>query len=427
MASHRAVGIDFGTTNSALAVTTPSGDAQLATFSDGEREWSTFRSILYFDPVGRALGGRARVYAGPRAVRRYLEADVKGRLIQSVKSFLASRSFTETQIYTHTYTLEDMVAEILRHLLKEAESSLGAFDGPVVMGRPVRFAGADDPEGDAFALGRLRDAAAAAGLSDVTFEYEPVAAAFEYERRLDHDELVLIGDFGGGTSDFTLVHLGPGARDRGRTILGNGGVGLAGDAFDSRVVRHVVAPRLGAGTFYRSMGKRLEMPVWVYQNLERWHYVSFLKNKRTVEMLRTLRPQAEAPEGIDALLYVVDNDLGFSMYGAVDHAKCLLSATDETVLEFYDPPVDVVQRFAREDFEDWIREDVHTIAACIDDLLDRCNVTAREVESVFLTGGSSLVPIVRRYFSRRFGEESLRSGDELTTVAKGLALRAREV
>jgi hypothetical chaperone protein len=416
------VGIDFGTTNSALAVAS-GGGATLATFTDGERESTTFRSILYFDPHGRALGGRAEAVAGPHAIRRYLEAEQKGRLVQSIKSFLASRSFTETQIYTHTYTLEALIAEILRPLVAEATSRLGALDGPIVLGRPVRFAGAEGPEDDAFAVERLEAAAAAAGLTDVTFELEPVAAAFEYSRRLDHDELVLIGDFGGGTSDFTLVHLGPTRRD----VLGNDGVGLAGDAFDSRVVRHAVAPRLGAGTRYRSMGKRLELPAWVYLNLERWHHISFLKSRRTVEMLRGLRAQAEEPASVGALLHVIEADLGFTMYRSVDAAKCRLSEDDETRLELYDPPVDIEERFAREDFEDWIREDVRAIADCVDGLLARTGVAPGDVESVFLTGGSSLVPMVRRYFGRRFGAERLRGGEELTTVARGLALRAAEL
>ena len=420
MRSHRGVGIDFGTTNSSLAVASAEGDATLAAFSDGERDWTTFRSVLYFEPEGRAL-------AGPHAIRRHLEAEQKGRLIQSVKSFLASRSFTETQIYTRTYTLQNLVAVILRQLVREAAERLGPLEGPVVLGRPVRFAGAETEEDDAFAMGRLRDAAHAAGLADVTFELEPVAAAFEYERRLDHDELVLIGDFGGGTSDFTLVHLGPGAKRGGRReILGTEGVGIAGDTFDSRVVREVVAPQLGRGTCYRSLGKRLELPVWVYQNLERWHFVSFLKSRRTIEMLKGLRAQADEPEAVEALLHVVENDLGFAMYRAVDAAKCALSAAERTEFVFYDPPVDVVERVTRDDFEDWIREDVRAIAGCVDRLLERCAVAARDVEAVFLTGGSSLVPMVRRYFARRFGEERLRGGEELTTVAKGLALRAAE-
>jgi hypothetical chaperone protein len=401
------------------------GGATLASYTDGERETTTFRSVLYFDPEGRSLGARAETYAGPRAIRRYLEAERKGRFVQSVKSFLASRSFTETQIYTHVYTLENLIAAILKRLVAEAESSLGALDGPIVVGRPVRFAGAETEDDEAFALGRLRAAAREAGLGDVTFELEPVAAAFEYERRLDHDELVLIGDFGGGTSDFTLVHLGPGAAREGRrSILGNAGVGLAGDVFDSRIVRELVAPQLGRGTHYRSMGKRLELPVWVYQNLERWHFVSFLKSHRTIEMLKGLRAQADEPEAVEALLHLIEADLGFAMYRSVDAAKCRLSSEELTELELYDPPIELAEPFSRDDFEDWIRDDVRAITDCVEGLLSGCNVAPGEVEAVFLTGGSSLVPMVRRYFARRFGADRLRGGEELTTVAKGLALRA---
>ena len=419
------VGIDFGTTNSAIAVASPAG-ATLAAFSDGERESATFRSILYFDPRERALGGRAEAVAGPRAVRRYLEAEQKGRLVQSVKSFLASRSFTETQIFTHSYTIQELIAIVLKRLL--AEAGRPAPDGPVVLGRPVRFAGAEAEDDDAFAETRLREAAAAAGLADVVFEFEPVAAALEYDRRLDHDELVLIGDFGGGTSDFTLVRLGPGRRGPARdSILGNAGVGIAGDTFDSRVVRNLMAPRFGRDLAYRSLDTKLEMPAWIYRNLERWHYVSFLKSKRTVDMLRGLRPQVDEPERIEALLHLIEQDLGFAMYRSVDLAKCRLSAEEETVLEFVDPPVDVVERLERGDFEDWVHEDVRAMAACVDGLLGGCGAAPGDVDSVFLTGGSSLVPIVRRYFERRFGAGRLRGGGELTTVAKGLALRALEL
>lgn len=425
MTSRQAVGIDFGTTNSALAVASPNGEATLASFSDGERRLPTFRSILYFDTEGRPMGVRAESVAGPRAIRRYLAAEHKGRLIQSAKSFLASRTFSETQIYNHTYTLQHLIAAILRPLVREAEEQFGALDGPIVMGRPVRFAGADGDDGDQFALNRLREAAETAGLRDVVFEFEPVAAAFEYERRLDHDELVLIGDFGGGTSDFTLVHLGPGRR-RGveQAILGTDGVGLAGDMFDSRIVRHLIAPRLGSGQSYRSLGKTLEMPSWIYQNLERWHFVSFLKNRNTVEMLKGLRAQADDRESIDALIHLIEGDLGFTMYRAVDEAKCGLSSRDEVDFVFADPPIDMIERFDRGDFEDWIRPDVMETAACVDRLLSSCNVSPKDVEAVFLTGGSSLVPIVRRYFERRFGADRLRGGEELTTVAKGLALCA---
>lgn len=423
-----AVGIDFGTTNSALAVVDRgAGEARLAVFSDGERETSAFRSVIYFDPEGRSLGGRARAVAGPRAIAGYLDAETKGRLIQSIKSYLPSRLFTGTQIYGHTYEIEELVATILKRLRSEAEEQFGDLGRSAVVGRPVRFAGARDAADETFALGRLRAAVVEAGFDDVRFEFEPVAAAYEYETRIDRDELVLIGDFGGGTSDFTLARLGPSARAGAHErILGADGVGIAGDAFDSRVIRHLVAPALGRGSRYRSLGQEIEMPSWIYKNLEKWHYVSFLKNKSTVDAIRQIRAQSLEPAKLGALLHLIEDDLGFEMYRAVEKLKFALSAADAGEFSFYAPPVDVEATVERAEFEDWVREDMRAIAGCVDGLLERCAVAPGDVDSVFLTGGSAFVPIVRRFFERRFGADRLRSGGELTTVAKGLALLAAE-
>ena len=166
------------------------------------------------------------------------------------------------------------------------------------------------------------------------------------------------------------------------------------------------------------------MPSWVYKHLERWHYVSFLKSKKTVEALRQLRAQALEPSKLDALLHLIRNDLGFEMYRSVERAKFALSGAEAARLEFVEPPVRVEQEVAREEFEDWVHADVRAIAECVDGLLGRCGAAPADVDSVFLTGGSSFVPIVRRYFERRFGAGRLRGGGELTTVARGLALRA---
>jgi hypothetical chaperone protein len=422
----RAIGIDFGTTNSALAVAA-GGRAELARFADGDRTTAAFRSVIFFDPEGRALGGRARAVAGPRAIARYHEAELKGRLIQSVKSYLPSRVFTGTQIFNHTYTLEELISIILSRLRAAAEEQFGDLGRRAVVGRPVRFAGAETDEDDAFAMARLTAAVAEAGFDDVTFEFEPVAAAYEYETRLDHDELVLIGDFGGGTSDFSLVRLGPSFRSAGRkAILGSDGVGIAGDVFDSRVVGALVAPRLGRGAKYRSMGQELEMPAWIYRNLERWHYVSFLKTRKTVEELKQLKVMSYEPAKIEALIHLVEDDLGFDMYHAVERLKFELSESEIGRFSFLVPPADIEEDVPRDDFEDWVHADMRTIASCVDGLLARCRVVPADVDVVFLTGGSSFVPIVRRFFERRFGADRLRGGGELTTVAKGLALRAEK-
>ena len=414
------LGLDFGTTNSAIAVAPAGAAPRLATFGED----ATFRSILHVDPEEPGDDGLPpRITAGAAAVRSWVETGGRGRLIQSIKAHLASRLFTTTNLFGRQYRLEDLIAVILRVLRAAAEQQLDAGPSPaVVVGRPVRFAGPRAPADDAFAVGRLETALRRAGFGAVAFELEPVAAAYGYQERLDHDELVLIGDFGGGTSDFTLVQLGP----AGSTILGVDGVALAGDAFDARVIRHVAAPGLGLGSERRTaFGQALPLPLWLYERVERWEQLSFLKSRETSELLCKLRHEALEPEKIDALGHLVEDDLGFALHGAVERTKRALSAAAAAAFGFTAPPIDLAATVARADFERWIAPEVDAIATCVGGLLAASGVTSRDVASVFLTGGSSFVPAVRRVFADRFGAERLRGGDELTTVASGLALRAR--
>jgi hypothetical chaperone protein len=295
----------------------------------------------------------------------------------------------------------------------------------------VRFVGAETEEDEAFALGRLRQAFAAAGFARIDFEMEPVAAAYAYESTLDHDELILIGDFGGGTSDFSLLHVGPGVRKRGRTakdLLGSSGVGLAGDAFDARIVRKLVSPALGSESFARSLNKVLPaVPAWIYSNLERWHYLSFLRTANVVEILKSARLRALEPEKIEALITLIDEDLGYHLHQAVQRVKFELSHAETAQFRFRDGSMDINIAVTREAFEGWIAEELRTIEECIDGLLQTSGISRRQVDRVFLTGGTSLVPAVRRIFKDRFGEDRIRTGDEFISVARGLALRAEEV
>jgi len=423
----RGIGIDFGTTNSALAVANEGGEAVLATFTDGREQRSTFRSILFFEPESLP-SSRPQVVAGPDAVRRYVEAGGRGRLVQSMKSHLASRLFTETNVFGHTYRLADLIAVIIRGLRQQAEQQFGTLQGSIVVGRPAHFSGATTANDDAFALSRLRAGFQQAGVHDVRFEFEPVAAAYQYERQLDHDELVLIGDFGGGTSDFSLIHLGPSRRDRSdrsRDILGVDGVGIAGDRFDSRIVRHLVAPHLGLGASYRSaFDQTLPIPLWLYENLERWEHLSFLKTKPTMDLLHRLEFTADKPEQIAALIHLVNDDLGYQLYRAIERTKFRLSEQPTSAFAFHDRPVEIATSVERAHFEAWVTPQLEAIEACITRLLEHCGVSVEKVGTVFLTGGSSFVPAVRRLFADRFGADRVRGGEELTTVARGLALCA---
>jgi hypothetical chaperone protein len=421
------IGLDFGTTNSAIAVADAGEEATLARFGDGGDTTTSFRSILYFPIKDRTSTVKAETKAGPEAITSYLEADSKGRLILSIKSYLASRLFTSTQINGRSYTLEDLIAIILRRLRTTIVEQFGVSASSVVIGRPVRFAGADTEADEALAVNRLRSAAELAGFSEVTFELEPVAAAYQYETQLDHDELVLIGDFGGGTSDFTLAHLGPGRKRTGRNpVVGTSGVAIAGDTFDSRIMMNLVAPKLGLGTHYVSLGKELPVPVWLYSQLSSWHRTFFLKDPKTMSVLREVKNQATEPDKVAALIQIISENLGYALYRAVESTKVELTANEDAGFSFAHSAVNLEDTLERWRFESWIQGDIQNIATCVKSLINQHNVSPGDIGSVFLTGGSSFVPYVRRFFAKTFGSHKLKGGEELTTVAKGLALRALE-
>jgi hypothetical chaperone protein len=423
------IGLDFGTTNSAVAAVVDRR-AMLASYETAAGPTYTFPSVLYVERVRQGASTRLRSSAGPAAIERYLEADDKGRFIQSLKAYLADRRFDGTAIFSKRYTLEEMIASIVGHLMQEAARTLGPIPTRAVVGRPVHFSVGERDSDDEFAVARLVSAVKACGLEEVVFEYEPVAAAYSYERALEKDELILIGDFGGGTSDFSILHVGPTVRKRGRTpkdILGNDGVALAGDAFDKQIVRNLVAPRLGKGSEYLSPpNKFLPVPSWPYERLERWHHVSFMNNRHDLERLERLRRQASTPERLEALIHLVQGELGYQLHEAVRKTKFELSRHEATEFVFRCAPVSITRTVTRQDFEGWIQEELAAIAACVDRLFAATGVSAAEIDHVFLTGGSSFVPAVRRIFIDRFGLDKITGGEELTSVATGLALRAAE-
>jgi hypothetical chaperone protein len=421
------IGIDFGTTNSSLAAADAQGNVTLTTFPWRDALTESFRSLLYLERWKEGSRTTIKSWGGPFGIERYLNADDKGRLIQSLKSFLTSHSLISTEIFGRQFQLEELIARILREIRLAAEAQLGRPVHKAVVGRPVRFVGAESTADDDYAEARLRKAYLKAGFEQVTFELEPVGAACHYESTLDHDELILIGDFGGGTSDFSLLRVGPSRRKRGHQVLGNEGVAVAGDAFDARIVRHLVSPALGAGTMLNSHGKILPVPNWVYFKLERWHHLSFLKSRETLTMLQSVATQALAPDQIRALLWLIEHDLGYPLHQAVQQVKARLSSEKTAEFRFEDGDVELCEQVSRARFESWISEELAAIESGVEQLLKTTGALAADVDKVFLTGGSSFVPAVRRIFTSRFGAEKITTGGEFTSVARGLALRARDL
>ena len=419
------MGIDFGTTNSSVALRLPDGSVRLAEFPSAGGTTRSSRSVLYLQ---RRVESRkpAAVWSGPEAIERYLAADsleeeVQGRLIQSLKSYLSSSSFTGTEIFGRNYRVEDLVAKMLLDLRLRASASLGVEITRAVAGRPVSFVGAETDADNHFAEARLRASFLQAGFTDVTFAMEPVAAAYAYAADVSEPQHVLIGDFGGGTTDFSLLRL----REGERTVLGTTGVGLAGDAFDAKIVRYLISPALGANTMGRELNKLLPaLPAWIYANLERWHTLSFLRTRNVTELLRTAHKRALEPEKIALLQAVVEHDLGYRLHQAVQRVKIDLSSAMETEFVLDAETVHLRAPVTRAEFEGWIAPELQRIRTSLDDLLEKTNAAAATVDRVFLTGGTSLVPAVRQVFKERFGEGRVIGGEAFTSVAHGLALMA---
>ncbi len=415
-----ALGIDFGTTNSVVALAYENGRVESLSWPSPWGATDVFRTalVLWSDAPRRIAYA-----AGPEAIARAIEPQGEQRFVQSIKTYLASKLFTETRIYGERFTLERLVGMFLARLLAGTDGQ-GERPKAVIAGRPVVFAGTRPDE--ALALARLAAAYAAVGIAPVELAYEPLGAAYWYARKLDRPETVLIADFGGGTSDFSILRF---SREAGRAVarpLAHGGVGIAGDTFDARIIDHMISPRLGKGTFYRSFDKRLPIPAFVHAAFAQWHQLSWLKSARTLAELRALAASAEAPEQLEDLITLVEQDLGFELYQVVGGVKAKLSSATEAQLVFSRGGVHIEAEVTREDFETWIAADLARLGAAMDATILRAGLRASEIDAVFLTGGTSYVPAVRALFADRFDATRIHVGDAFQSVASGLALIAAE-
>src|SRR3712207_4612672 len=414
------IGIDFGTSNTVVAIASPDGQVEALTFAHGGESLKVYVTALCFWDERRGNGLRTQVEGGPWAIDQFLEGLHAHRFIQSFKTFAASATFKETRIFRERYGFEDLLSAFLRTLMRHGGSRLDWGARNVIIGRPVQFAGYNP--NDDLAMQRYRAAFGRLGAEHARYVYEPVGAAFFYAQQLDHDATVLVADFGGGTSDFSVMRFSRSGGVLRAEPLGHAGIGLAGDAFDYRIVDRVVSPRLGKGGLYRSMDKILSIPNHYYANFARWNQLAMMKGSGDLKELRELARTALDPEPLEKFIDIVEYDLGFALYRSVSAAKVALSTHDRTEFRFHGEGVDIRATITRHDFERWIADDVARIADTVDKALADARVGVGEIERVFLTGGTSFVPAIRRLFTDRFGEERLTSADQFESIAYGLAL-----
>lgn len=413
-----ALGLDFGTTNTVAARADGAGGSELIEFRSKQASGATFRSALCFWEDGAVPGG-VDSEAGPWAIEEFLETPTDCRFVQSFKSVVASPSFERALIFNRPLRFEDMGQLFLRKLVSHARGQLDKRPRRVIVGRPVEYAGAQPDS--ALARERYRAMFREFGV-EVHFVYEPLGAAFSYATRLTDPATVLVADFGGGTTDFSIVRIAePGAPQR-CTPLASSGIGIAGDRFDQRIVDRLVLPMLGKGSQYRSFDKLLDIPNGWFSEFSDWSRLALMRNRKTLDELRRLQRNAVDPAAIERLIALIEHEQGYPLYAAVGQLKRSLSDHESDRFRFDGGGLEIDVEVERSAFEAWIALDLVRIEQALDSALLQAGIPAERIDRVFLTGGSSLIPAVRSLFDRRFGTERIASGGELTSIAHGLAM-----
>ncbi len=404
----KSCGIDFGTSNSTLGVADADG-ARLLALEGAE---VTLPSAVFWAEDGPPLMGRAGIAA-------YLEGD-EGRLMRGLKSTLGSGLISErTKVGNRTVSFREILGRFIASLRAHAPAARS-----VVMGRPVHFVD-DDPEGDARAEMALAEIAREVGFDQVAFQYEPIAAALDYESRLSAEELVLIFDIGGGTSDVSLVRVGPlraKAPDRAGDILGNDGIRLGGTDVDRLLSLASALPHLGFGA--STKGGAGTMPRHYYLDLATWHRINVMYSRQTATDLKALRHEIDQPELIDRLVRLIDGHHCHALAMEVERVKIALSGAEAErmmLTALCGAPNPMVQRAA---LDDVLAPPLARLEALIARVLAQGGVRADQVQTVFLTGGSSRLPALQALLTRLLPAARQDRGDDFGSVGTGLALEA---
>ena len=405
------LGIDFGTSNSAVAYRAAGGSSLLLAM---EGTATALPTTLFFNAEDR------RTHYGRDALAQYL-AGTEGRLMRSLKSLLGSSLLQETtSINGEAMSFQDVISLFLRELSDRATTVLGTRPRQVVLGRPVHFVD-DDPARDAQAQASLQQAAEDAGFDDIAFQLEPIAAALDYERRVAQESLVLIADIGGGTSDFTVVRLGPdrmARADRTDDVLATTGVHIGGTDFDRRLSLDEVMPLLGLHHIGPS-GR--EVPNATFFNLATWHLIQWLYAPQSIRKVSELRRDYADPVLHARLMRVLEQRDGHRLANAVEEAK-IASATAEGAV-----PIDLgfVERglsasLSADAVARHLRPLLESVGDCASDCLRRAGLP-RAPDAIYLTGGSSALAPFQQMLRRRFPQTPLVEGDRFGGVAAGLA------
>jgi len=410
----RAAGFDFGTSNSAIGIV-KGNSAMLAPV---EADAVMIPSAVFFD-----FTEQDKPLYGRNAVDAYVNGN-DGRLMRGLKTILSTSLIDErTALSKRSIKLTDVIAMFSRHLKGKAEEAVGGPIDAVVHGRPVRFVEGDDAA-DVRAETRLAELARQAGYKNVSFVYEPVAAAAQYELTASHEETILVADIGGGTSDFSIVRIGPDRRrsaDRKSDILANTGVRVGGTDFDRNLSMRAVMPELGLGT--ELIDKQLPMPRSIFADLAWWPTINLCYTPKIVREAQDVHRLAVEPQKTQRLLTVLTKHLGHRIAFAVEQAKIDLTDAERTAIGLAFIDAGLAAPATREMFDEAIAAELMRLRLAVWNCLALADVTT--IDTVFMTGGSSLVPAVESVLRDELPDAQIKRGDDFLSVALGLTLEAQ--
>lgn len=414
--------IDYGTSNSLLAAT----DGQVITgplaLDPEAQDPTVLRSVLFF-------ADQDHCYYGQKAVDQYCENQGEGRLIRSVKKYLPSESYRGSWIENRVVRLEDLIGFFLLEMRKRACQQLDMDVDKVVLGRPAKFS--DDPLQDKLAQHRLQKAAEIAGFKHVDFLPEPLAAAFDLRRRLTESKTVLVVDLGGGTSDFTVIKIGP-EKFKDDDVLAIGGVSIAGDAIDGSFMGIHVAPYFGSKVRYRvPMGQNtLEMPKSLLDHLCSPADIAQMRKSDHMDFFRSVQswaPKEKDKKHLEQLFILVEDQLGFQLFEEIDRVKRTFSTEKEARFLFDYPGIDINFEIQNIDFEASISRSTDAILKAMDETLAMAQLSTADIDLVYCTGGTSKLGLIQKGLRKRFTPDKIVAQDHFHSVIHGLVSRASEL
>ena len=370
------------------------------------------------------MDAEPRALEGVRATAT-VEANSPGRLFQSLKSLLRHKAFRGTEVFGHSYQIEELTALILTEVKKAVDLDAGESVESVVMGRPVRFS--EDEQEDVIAERRLRTAAQIAGFKDITFFYEPVAACVEYAISRDQRQRLMVVDIGGGTCDVCVMEFGGAAGTAERLaeskILGVAGIPVAGDMIDREIIREKLFPLFGSRSRYGP--SILPVPQFLFSNILDWQNIYKLNTEETINWLIAMQMSSTQPDAIRALRCLIQRNFGYPVAREVELAKKRLSSDLETYISIHKDAIQIDERLERDEFSHIIEHILDRMLKSIEEAEKQAQIKPGDVDHVLTTGGTSLIPAIRTMLNQRYGQERIIQRDTFTSVAAGLAVVAQ--